>query len=411
MALIYRGLSRGIEWFCRLAMPALIVMAFIILIRVLTLSPPDDQPNNTINKGLGYLWNPNKIILETRQDTTADWVPTTLLLADEYEAQRALIEADSLQRVRHERLSQQLQNPNLWLAAASQVFFSLSVGFGVIITYASYLRPEDDIVLSGLAATSANEFCEVGLGGLMTVPAGFVFLGLAGVAGQGTFGLGFNVLPVVFSQMPFGQLFGFLFFFLLFLAAVTSSLSMLQPGIAFLEESMSLNRRQSVAILGLVTGFGTAFVVYFSAGVKALDTLDFWVGNFLIFIYATAQILVFGWVMGVRRGVAEAEAGSHLRIPKLFYPLMKFVTPAFLLLLFGFWLVNNVLALTSEGQPQSYITDLVGNAPGGPVLVAWLSVGLIALVCIATIAVVARSPRYRPLQGTMHHTHQQEGLK
>ena len=63
---------------------------------------------------------------------------------------------------------------------------------------------------------------------------------------MGTFGLGFNVLPMVFSNMAGGEIFGFLFFFLLFLAAVTSSLSMLQPGIAFLEESLNINRKQSV---------------------------------------------------------------------------------------------------------------------------------------------------------------------
>ncbi|HCN76466.1 MAG TPA: sodium:calcium symporter, partial [Verrucomicrobiales bacterium] len=74
----------------------------------------------------------------------------------------------------------QLRNPRLWLAAAGQIFFSLSVGFGVIIVYASYMKKSDDVVLSGLTASSANEFCEVGLGGLITVPAAVAFLGVAG---------------------------------------------------------------------------------------------------------------------------------------------------------------------------------------------------------------------------------------
>lgn len=64
----------------------------------------------------------------------------------------------------------QLRNPHLWLAASGQIFFSLSVEFGIVITHASYLRRKDDIVLGGLSASSANEFCVVALGGLITVP-------------------------------------------------------------------------------------------------------------------------------------------------------------------------------------------------------------------------------------------------
>ena len=131
------------------------------------------------------------------------------------------IAGDATLRLREIHVLEQLTKPQLWLAAAGQIFFSLSVGFGVILCYASYLKKKDDVVLSGLAASSANEFCEVGLGGLITLPAGVAFLGLAGVAGQGTFGLGFNVLPLVFAKMPAGWLFGACFFFMLFLAAIT----------------------------------------------------------------------------------------------------------------------------------------------------------------------------------------------
>ena len=177
---IYRGISKGIEAVCKLAMPALIVIAIVILVRVLTLGTPDPlKPDQNVMAGLGYLWNPGDIATG-------------------------------------------LRNPQLWLAAAGQIFFSLSVGFGVIITYASYLRKNDDVVLSGLTASAANEFCEVGLGGLITVPAAFIFLGTAGIVGQGTFGLGFNVLPEVFAHMPGGQVFSSIFFLLLFLAAITS---------------------------------------------------------------------------------------------------------------------------------------------------------------------------------------------
>lgn len=364
--LIYRGISKGIEWFCKYAMPTLFVLALIILIRVLTLGAPvAENPNNSVINGLGFMWNPNKTILYERtvdESGTDLWnVKTELVGKTAIEAARVEAAANPNLELRAKTMWSQLANPQLWLAAAGQIFFSLSVGFGVIITYSSYLNQNDDVVLSGLAATSTNEFCEVGLGGLTTLPAGFAFLGVAGVAGMGTFGLGFNVLPMVFSEMPGGAFFGFAFFFLLFLAAVTSSLSMLQPGIAFLEEAMAINRKQSVAILGFVTAAGCSFVVYFSAGVKALDTIDFWVTNLLMVVLATVQIIIFGWIIGVEKGFAIAHQGAAIRIPSFFKFVMKYVSPAFLIIIFGAWIYNSVLGFSLTGGEKkysSYIVDL-----------------------------------------------------
>src|SRR5438034_2699277 len=100
---------------------------------------------------------------------------------------------------------------------------------------------------------------------MITIPAAFMFLG-AGTDGHGTFDLGFKVLPNVFAQMPAGQMFGFLWFVMLFLAAITSSLSMLQPVIAFFEEGLGLRRHASVAFLGLISALGSGFILYFSKG-------------------------------------------------------------------------------------------------------------------------------------------------
>ncbi len=393
--LIYRGLAKGIEWFCKYAMPTLVVLAIIILVRVLTLGTPDpDMPERNVNNGLGYMWNPNKTILEVK-DADGQWYAEKMVPTTQVKATTELVAADpENHRMVPFTLFQQLLNPELWLAAAGQIFFSLSVGFGIILTYSSYLKRKDDVVLSGLSATSANEFAEVTLGGLITLPAGVAFLGIAGVAGQGTFGLGFNVLPMVFSSMPLGNVFGFLFFFLLFLAAVTSSLSMLQPGIAFLEEALELGRHQSVAILGFITAIGCAFVFYFSQDLKALDTLDFWIGTFLIFILATIQIIVFGWVVGTRNGLRLAHKGSALRIPNFFIPIIKVITPLFLLIIFGLWLLVNVLGINFTGTYaglSSYITDLVIT----PNPVAWMGIALIAGFGIFVLILVSIANRYK----------------
>ncbi len=386
--IIYRGISKGIEFFCKYAMPTLAVLAVVILVRVLTLGTPDvSKPNQNILNGLGYMWNPTQLVLQERTDAPQapggfKWTDREVLVGEEVVAKRqAEVAADGgTLRIETRTMWRQLANPQLWLAAAGQIFFSLSVGFGVIINYASYLRETDDVVQSGLTAASANEFCEVGLGGMITVPAAFVFLGAAGVTTG--FALGFHVLPLVFSKMPAPELFGTLWFFLLFLAAVTSSVSMLQPGIAFLEEGLGINRKASVTLLGLVTALGCTFVVYFSKDLKALDTIDFWVGTFLIYVLATVLIILFGWGVGLKRGMEEAHKGAEMRIPKFFGFIFKYVAPLYLLFIIGAWFLKDVLGWQPGAtgfKPSSYVTDLIGPEPSN---VARLSMAVI-VICIA----------------------------
>jgi NSS family neurotransmitter:Na+ symporter len=315
LVFVYRGLSGGIELFCRWAMPLMAICGIIVLVRVLTLGTPDDRfPDQNVNEGLGFMWNPD---------------------------------------------FEKLYDFKAWLAAAGQIFFSLSVGFGVIINYASYLRRREDVVLSGLTASATNEFFEVCLGGLITIPAAVAFLGLAltQTATGSSFSLGFHTLPVVFAHMPLGNFFGAVWFFMLFLAAITSSLSMLQPAKAFLQEALNVGRNTATTIVSLVVFGGSLFVIWFSEGLIALDTLDFWVGTFLIFVFATVQIIVFGWVFGIDRGIAEAEQGAQMRIPRVFRFIMKYVTPAYLLIVFGGFAYQNL----NPYDEKSYIQKIADN--------------------------------------------------
>ncbi len=349
-AIIYRGLSGGIELVCKWGMPLLILLALVLLARVLTLGTPDPaRPELSIWNGLGYMWDPKDIAAG-------------------------------------------LANPAVWLKAASQVFFTLSVGFGVIITYASYLRPKDDVVLSGLTATAANEFCEVGLGGMITVPAAFAFLGASAVAG-GTFALGFNVLPQVFALMPYGHVFGGCFFTLLFIAAITSSLSMLQPGIAFLEEGLGLGRRRSVALLGFVTAVGCTLVLWFSRDLKALGTVDFWIGDIGIFLQGTLLVYVFNLGLGTDRGWDEAHRGAEIAIPRVFRPVIRWVTPTYLTAILVMFLLTNLagwnLSLSEPAfAPTGPVVDLVGSAAAPASPVARLTfLFLVAFVAFAALLI------------------------
>lgn len=336
---LYKGLSRGIERFCRWAMPVMAVCALIVLIRVLTLGTPDPaQPANSVASGLNFMWNP---------DFSA------------------------------------LGDFRTWLAAAGQIFFSLSVGFGVIINYASYLKKDEDIVLSSLTSSATNEFFEVALGGMITLTAAVAFLGVAATQANigGTFSTGFLVLPVVFAHMPFGEFFGATWFFMLFLAAVTSSLSMLQPAKAFFEEALDIPHKKATTLVAGLCLAGNLFVLWSSQGLVALDTLDFWVGSFVIFIVAGTQIVCFAWVFGIDKAFEEAHRGAELRIPGVFRFIIKYVSPTFLLVIFVGFCWKNV---------PSYVRTVLGDADAGiPVesnaVHAWIVIlSVVSLLMIVT---------------------------
>ncbi len=293
---VYRGLSKGIETVCKYAMPVMAVLGIVILVRVLTLDAPAGTNGQSVNDGLGFLWNPD---------------------------------------------FEKLGNFKTWVAATGQIFFSLSVGFGVIINYASYMKKKDDVVLSGLTASATNEFFEVVLGGLITVTASVVFVGvlLTSQATGGSMSLGFKTLPMVFAQMPGGNFFGAAFFLILFLAAITSSLSMLQPSKAFFEEALGIDKVKSTTLVTVWGLAGNFFVLWYSKGLTALDTIDFWVGSVFIMMVAAVQIVAFGWIFGLKRGIAEAHEGAQLHIPKIFQFVIKYVAPVYLLVIMvGFFL-------------------------------------------------------------------------
>ncbi|MBI4721360.1 MAG: sodium-dependent transporter [Chitinivibrionia bacterium] len=331
ISLVYRGISKGIEKFCSWAMPSMAVCALIVLIRVLTLGTPDPaHPDQNVVNGLGYMWNPN------------------------FSA---------------------LGNFRTWLAAAGQVFFTLSVGFGVIINYASYLRKKDDIALSGLTASATNEVFEVGFGGMITLTAAFIFLGVTGTTeavSTGNFGLGFQTLPVVFAHMgSLGNLVGAVWFFMLFLAAITSSLSMYQPALAFSQEALGLSRKPATAAMAGLCIVGSFGVMWFSKGGVFLDTIDFWVGSFLIFVMAALQIIFFSWIFGIERGRKEAHNGALIRIPDVMWFVMRYVAPPYLIVVFIGFCVQN---MKSSAQLIAASTA------------AKLALGLIALTTAALLA-------------------------
>lgn len=407
LTIVYRGVSKGIEKFATYAIPTLTLIGLIVLVKVLTLGVPNSNtPENNINNGLGYMWNPTKYFVKEFNPRTQTWSKEVEIVGQKtiQTAEQSTAKNPEHYQLRRVTVFEQLKNPKLWLAAASQIFFSLAVGFGTVMVYASYTKPKDDLVLSNLSAASANEFCEVCIGGLMTVPAAYAFFGAAGIVGQGTFDLGFKVLPMVFASMsstsicgctlPIGNIFGFLFFFLLFIASISGVLAQLQCGIAYLEEALNIDRKLSVALIGIIAALGFIFVAWFSKGIQAMATLDFWVGQFLIFTITTINVIVYGWVFGMDKAFKEAHQGSIIRIPNCFKFISKYICPLFLLTIFFLWFFMNVLGFGSQGI-DSHILDLIGTKDNPPSTVAWLSIGMVLLLIVFLGLMASRVKRYR----------------
>lgn len=322
LVLIYRGISKGIEKFVTYAMPVMAVCAVIVLIRVLTLGTPDPAaPDQNVVNGLGYMWNPD---------------------------------------------FSKLGDFQTWLAAAGQIFFSISVGFGIILNYASYMKRRGDVALSALTSAATNELFEVGFGGMITLTASFIFLGLSGTVAAvatGSFGLGFTTLPVVFAHMgPWGNAIGAIWFLMLFLAAITSSLSMYQPATAFLKEALGIERRHAVHGVVALSVIGSGLTLWFTRNGVFWSTLDFWVGTFLIFVMAGAQIIAFGWAFGIDRGWRELHAGALIQLPRVLRFVMKYVAPIYLVVVFvGFCVQNLPASVRAIGAspPAQYAIALI----------------------------------------------------
>mgnify|MGYP003289687808 CR=1 FL=1 len=378
--LIFRGVSKGIEWFCKWSMPVLLITCIIILARVLTMDTADPtHPERTVAHGLGYMWNPDKIVLTDAAGTTLDMVPAG---ATEQE-QTAFIEKVKAAHPGTEVKVQQISiisgllNPQLWLAAAGQVFFSLSVGFGTVCTYASYVRRNRDVALGSITANTANAAAEVGLAGMMIIPSAVGLLGVAAAATTSTFGLGFNVLPMVFHSMPGGQLFGTLFFLLLFIAAITSAISMLQPGVAFLEEFWGLRRIQSVTIMAMLLTCGTLMVAWFTTDLLALDTLDFWFASVSLYITTGLYLYLFNIKWGTNKGLAELRHNSQLTLPRPIGFIIRWVTPLFMLTIITAWIYQNIF-----GKTCVYITNIIEMKPGAIFPLAWAAIVALFMVIV-----------------------------
>lgn len=291
--ILSRGLAGGVEVAAKVGMPLLILFGIFLAVRGLTLSAGEAGAIFPGTEGLNFLWTP---------DFSTIWTP------------------------------------KVWLAAAGQIFFTLSVGMGSIQCYASYLRQRDDVALNAMSAGWMNEFVEVALGAAIIIPISVGYLGIEKVVEltqTGGLGLGFRTLPYLFQQWGpvLSVLAGVAWFGLLFFAGITSSLAMGTPVQGFLRDEFGWKREASAWAFGvLVMVLGLPTVLFFNYGV--FDEYDYWAGTVSLVVFAIFEIILFAWVFGIDNAWAEITRGADMKVPIVFKHIIKYVTPVFLLAVF-----------------------------------------------------------------------------
>ena len=305
---VYCGVEKGIEKYSRYIMPVLLLLVIGIAVFSLTLSRTDDS--GVTRTGLQGLVKP-------------DFTGMTL---------RSFL--------------------NAVLDAMSQLFFSLSVSMGIMITYGSYVK--DDVDLN--KANGQIEIFDTGvafLAGIMIIPSVYVFLGVDGMASRPS--LTFISLPRVFASMGgVGRIVGIVFFLALGFAALTSCVSVMETLVANCMEIFHKSRKEMCAMVGvysLVTAVTICLgynVFYFEltlpngSAAQLLDVMDYISNSFLMPFISLLTSILIGWVIGPKWVIDEVEKnGEHFGRAKLYSVMMRYVVPVVMLILFltstGFW--------------------------------------------------------------------------
>lgn len=282
---VYNGVQKGIEKSSKVLMPLLLLILVVLGVRSLML------PGSS--KGLEFLFRPDFSKL------TGDVV----------------------------------------ISALGQCFFSLSVGMGVLITYGSYVK-KDDHLLSTAVAVSLSDTLVAVLAGLIIFPAAFSF-GVKPTAGMG---LVFNTLPLIFNSMKGGYVMCIVFFVLLAIAALTSTISLLEVIVAYLSEEFNISRKKATImafagtfVLGVFASLslvqGTIFKI---AGTTIFDCLDFVSSTVFLPLGGLLIVIFVGWRFGKKTFFDEMTNEGTIKMPiaKVIFFIIKYLAPVAILVIF-----------------------------------------------------------------------------
>ncbi|MGB3684087.1 MAG: sodium-dependent transporter [Rubrobacteraceae bacterium] len=318
--LLVRGINRGIELASRILIPALVLMILVVVIRGLTLPGASEGLN--------------------------------VLLTPDFSA---------------------LINPGVWIAAYGQVFFSLSIAFSIMITYASYLPRRSDLSNSGFIMALSNSGFEflaaLGVFSVLGYLAVQQDVPVNEVATSGV-GLAFIAFPQIINELPgLNSLFGFLFFGALLFAGLTSAVSILEAAIAASREKFNLSRKVAVNVV-----CGASFVVSLlyvtKGGLYYLDTVDHFINNYGLALSGFFEVILVAWISrqvgSLQRFINE---DSYVPVGRWWTFSLTVLTPVALALVIAFSTYAELTAAYS-GYPISGLIVVGGGAAGGVVVVA-----------------------------------------
>lgn len=225
------------------------------------------------------------------------------------------------------------------ISALGQVFFSLSVGIGTLVTYGSYIKKTDNLTTTTLSVMLSDSLVAV-LAAIVIFPAAFSF-GIQPTAGTG---LVFNTLPLIFNQMTGGYVFCLIFFVLLAIAALTSTISLLEVSVAYLSEEMHI-KRQTATVLACVMTMILGALASLSisdgsslriAGMSVFDSLDFVTAKVLLPLGGMMIVIFVGWKMGKMEFFEEItnEGALKVSLKKLIMFVIRFVAPLAIAVIF-----------------------------------------------------------------------------
>ena len=286
LVIVLGGVSSGIEKASKIMMPALFVMMFILMIRSVTLPGAIEGVKFLFKPDFGKAFTP-KVIVD----------------------------------------------------AMGQVFFSLSLGMGCMITYGSYLPKGTNIPFSGTMILILDSFVAL-LAGLVILPAVFSF-GFEPGAGPG---LMFITIPAIFSKMTFGNIFAIIFFLLVLFAALTSSISLLEVCVSYVVDEFKKNRIISSVVLSLIIfliGIPSSFANgawsdFKILGYNFFDFMDMFASNILLPLGGLLLCIFVGWVWNTKNAVHEIQNEGSLKfsIAPLWSFIIKFVSPIIIIVIF-----------------------------------------------------------------------------
>ena len=223
------------------------------------------------------------------------------------------------------------------VTAMGQMFYSLSIAMGILVTFGSYMRKETEIE----AATEQVEIFDTAIAimaGLMIIPAVFAFSGGDAATLQAGPSLMFITIPKVFASMGFGTLTGVMFFVLVLFAALTSSIALTESAVSTFEDEFKWSRKKSTTIIGLIIvslgslsalGYGPLAEVTI-IGMQFLDFFDFLTNTVMMPIAAIATCLLVSRVIGVEKIEAEVTVdGAPFKRKKIFAFMIRFLCPVF----------------------------------------------------------------------------------